>query len=55
MRGSMLKEGLHRGASILFSQNFSSMETNIHYHSIKTTMIYIHVLNRGLEVKSPLD
>ncbi|MHB1688672.1 MAG: hypothetical protein ACYCVH_15060 [Ignavibacteriaceae bacterium] len=25
------------------------------HHSVKTTMIYTHVLNRGIGVRSPLD
>lgn len=35
----------------LFIKNLNLLGHN----SVKTTMIYTHVLNRGLGVKSPLD
>lgn len=40
---------LENGSDIRAIQEF------LGHKSVKTTMVYIHVLNRGLGVKSPLD
>ena len=44
-----------RGDSITFQKDNQKLYKLLGHSSVKTTMIYAHVLNKGLRIMNPLD